>query len=242
MGREVECTARIAGKAAKGKALLETKELIFRGEARLKIPFAEIKGLRAAGGTLHVTWSGGEASFPLGADAETWAEKIRNPPSRLDKLGVKPGLALAVVGPLEEAFVAEARARGADLRKGARAGDGVDLLFFAVEARADLGRLAALSQALQPAGALWVVRRKGQGAPVTEAESMAAGKAAGLVDTKVVGFSETHTAERYVIPVAARSPAAKVANAAKLAKVATPAKPPVKPAKRATPAKRRARG
>ena len=137
---------------------------------------------------MHVTWSGGEASFPLGAEAETWAEKIRNPPGRLDKLGVKPGLVLAVVGPLEEAFVAEARARGADLRKGARAGDGVDLLFFVVEARAGfLGRLAALSQALQPAGALWVVRRKGQGAPVTEAESMAAGKAAGLVDTKVVG-------------------------------------------------------
>jgi hypothetical protein len=57
---------------------------------------------------------------------------------------------------------------------------------------------------MQPAGGLWVVRRKGSDAPVTEAESMAAGKTAGLVDTKVVAFSETHTAERYVIPVAAR--------------------------------------
>ena len=31
---------------------------------------------------------------------------------------------------------------------------------------------------------------------------MAAGKAAGLVDVKVVGFSPTHTAEKFVIPVA----------------------------------------
>jgi hypothetical protein len=34
---------------------------------------------------------------------------------------------------------------------------------------------------------------------------MAAGKAAGLVDVKVVGFSPTHTAEKYVIPLAART-------------------------------------
>ena len=39
---------------------------------------------------------------------------------------------------------------------------------------------------------------------MSEAAVMAAGKAAGLVDTKVVAFSETHTAERLVIPVARR--------------------------------------
>jgi glycerate-2-kinase len=33
---------------------------------------------------------------------------------------------------------------------------------------------------------------------------LAAGKAAGLVDVKVVGFSTTHTAEKFVIPKAAR--------------------------------------
>jgi hypothetical protein len=33
---------------------------------------------------------------------------------------------------------------------------------------------------------------------------MAAGKAAGLVDVKVVGFSETLSAEKYVIPLAKR--------------------------------------
>jgi hypothetical protein len=33
---------------------------------------------------------------------------------------------------------------------------------------------------------------------------MDAGKAAGLVDTKVVSLSEAHTAEKYVIPVSRR--------------------------------------
>ena len=45
---------------------------------------------------------------------------------------------------------------------------------------------------------------KGKAATVTEAESMTAGKAAGLVDVKVVKFSETHTAEKMVIRVARR--------------------------------------
>jgi hypothetical protein len=194
--------ARVGGKSARGKALLETQELIFRGELRLRIPFASIKEVKAAGGALTVRWSEGEAAFALGAEAEAWAARIKNPPSRLDKLGVKAGLRLAVVGALEPAFLAEARGRGAEIVTG-KARD-VDLLFFAVEKKSELGRLASLRQALQPAGALWVVRRKGGQAQVTEAESMAAGKAAGLVDTKVVAFSETHTAERYVIPVAAR--------------------------------------
>jgi len=39
---------------------------------------------------------------------------------------------------------------------------------------------------------------------ITEAEVLAAGKKAGLVDVKVVKFSETHTAHKFVIPKAKR--------------------------------------
>ena len=52
-------------------------------------------------------------------------------------------------------------------------------------------------------GALWIIRPKGV-KEITEAETMAAGKAAGLVDVKVVRFSDTHTAEKFVIPLASR--------------------------------------
>ena len=40
---------------------------------------------------------------------------------------------------------------------------------------------------------------------IAESAVMAAGKAAGLVDVKVVRFSLTHTAEKFVIPLAKRS-------------------------------------
>ena len=51
------------------------------------------------------------AVLELGAAAEKWAEKIRSPKSRLDKLGVKAGQAVSVIGPVEEGFRDELRAR-----------------------------------------------------------------------------------------------------------------------------------
>ncbi len=50
----------------------------------------------------------------------------------------------------------------------------------------------------------WIVYPKGVKS-ITEAEVMKAGKAAGLVDTKVASFSSTHTALKMVIPVSKRT-------------------------------------
>jgi len=66
-----------------------------------------------------------------------------------------------------------------------------------------LVRIAGLVASLQPAGAIWTVYPKGQ-KHITQNDVMTAGKAAGLVDTKVVGFSDTHSALKWVIPVAKR--------------------------------------
>ena len=205
MGREADCTVRVGGRALKGRAWLETKELVFRGasaEDRVRIPYTEIRRLDAAGGALTVNHRGGEVVFNLGPEAQKWRDYILHPPSRAKKLGLAPGMKVAVVGTLARADLDEiADCVGA--RPRAPSG-GEDLVFLAVEKRGDLAALNRLAGRIDPAGAIWVVRRKGKEATVTEAESMAAGKAAGLVDNKVVSFSETHTAERYVIPVAAR--------------------------------------
>ena len=39
MGREIQCRAKSDGQWFAGKALLETNEIIFRGDLRLKIPY-----------------------------------------------------------------------------------------------------------------------------------------------------------------------------------------------------------
>lgn len=205
MGREASCTAHANERTVRGKALLETTELVFRGDGlRLAIPFAHIRAVAARGEALEVRWRDGTVRFDLGAaEAARWAERIKNPRGRTEKLGIKAGTRVAAVGPLDPDFVLELRACGADVA-GARARGPFDVVFFAAQTPADLARLATLKATLDPAGALWVVRAKGAGAMVTESAVMAAARGAGLVDVKVVAFSATHTAEKLVIPVADR--------------------------------------
>jgi hypothetical protein len=78
-----------------------------------------------------------------------------------------------------------------------------DAIFYGVTKEAELSRLEKLKASLTPNGALWIIRPKGR-PEISERATMAAGKAAGLVDVKVVGFSPTHTAEKFVIPLSRR--------------------------------------
>lgn len=200
MGAETRCTARFGRQTSEGKALLESDHLIFRGTFRLNIPHRSITRLDADGGTLRVTFPEGTATFDLGPLAPKWAEKIRNPRSLLDKLGVKPGMRVAVVGVDDESFLAQLAERTSDLTRGRPKKDS-EIIFYGAEAIADLARLEKLRASLTPAGAIWVVHPKGKGAAFKDVDVFAAAKRAGLVDVKVASFSATHAAEKLVIPV-----------------------------------------
>jgi hypothetical protein len=204
MGYDATCTMTVDGKTSRGTAWLEDKDLVFRGPVRLSIPLATIRSATAQDGTLSVRFGGKSAEFAIGGAAEKWARRITNPPSRLDKLGVKAGMAVASIGVADEDFLTEVAGRAEQVaRKVPAAGRPVDLIFLGVEHRDTLARISTLAGRIKPDGALWIVRPKGR-KEITEAETMAAGKRAGLVDVKVVSFSETHTAEKFVIPVAKR--------------------------------------
>jgi Protein of unknown function (DUF3052) len=202
MGAEAKCTATIGGKKTVGKALLETDELIFRGEdVRLTIPYTSVSSIDAKDGVLHVAWLSGVASFELGPSAVKWADRVRNPPSRIDKLDVKPGQLVLFVGIRDATLREEIETRGAIVL--ARGIEPVDAIFVAANERGDLERLATVQKFLKRSGAIWVIRPKGS-PNISESDVMSAGKRVGLVDVKVVRFSDTHTAEKFVIPVSKR--------------------------------------
>lgn len=198
MGNELKCTARFGKDQSEGKALLETSELIFRGDFRLKIPFAEIKSVKAVDGELRIEFGGGRASFALGAQAEKWAHKILHPKTRIEKLGIKPGAKISLIGGFDEGFLREVRAIQKDGTKNA-AGDAADTIFVAANSREELARLSKLAKGMKGAAGLWIVYPKGQKA-ITEMDVINAGRKVGLKDVKVVGFSATHTALKFVIP------------------------------------------
>jgi len=202
VGQEVRCNATIAGKAAHGRALLETDDLVFRGDVRVSIPYRDITSLATSEGILTVGYEGGTADFDLGAFAEQWADRIRNPKSVLDKLGIKTGQTIALIAVDDADFRQRLEQHGVTLR-GERPGSDCDMIFLGAESIEALRRLPALIKHLAPAGAIWVLRPKGH-TRITERVVMTAGREAGLVDTKVVRFSGTHTAEKFVVPRAKR--------------------------------------
>ena len=200
MGQELDCRLRLQKRSLTGRALLETDHLLFRGEERIKVLFKDLTSVRSGDGVLKLEFPGGPAELELGAAAEKWAHKILHPPSRLDKLGVKEGLATSLAGEFDEEFLRELRDRR--IEPGASKGK-VDLMCFAAGKSADLRKLPKLAGQLKPAGALWVIYPKGVAA-IREIDVIEAGRAAGLKDVKVCGFSATHTGLKFVIPVAAR--------------------------------------
>jgi hypothetical protein len=130
----------------------------------------------------------------------------------LDKLGVRPGIRVAIVGRLEDedeerdpegAFEARLAERTPDVTVGEPQPD-TDLVFLAADSTAELMALTSLRLRIRPTGAIWVVSRKGRAATLRDVEVIAAARENDLVDNKVVSFSARRTALRLVVPVASR--------------------------------------
>jgi len=202
VGNEVKCTAWLGKQRSEGKALLETSEILFRGDFRLKIPFSTIKSAKVVDGELRLQTAQGAVVFGLGPAAEKWRDKILHPKSRIEKLGVKPEAGVSLLGDFDAEFLGELGKLTKSVSKGKVTADS-EWIFFAVDSKEDLGTMPKISKSMKGAAALWIVYPKGQ-KHITENDVLAAGRKVGLKDVKVVGFSSTHTALKFVIPLSER--------------------------------------
>src|SRR5579863_1758207 len=107
-----------------------------------------------------------------GTQAAKWADKIKNPKSLVDKLGVKAGMRASVVAIGDDDFLKDLHSRTSDITIGKPAKDS-DLIFFGAESNDALEKLPGLSRSLKPNGAIWVVYPKGQ-KNITESSVFAA--------------------------------------------------------------------
>ena len=193
MGKEAKGVwGQLADGESDGKLLWEPPKLIFRGAVRGIFQGHALRDLRVEGADLVLT-DGTRFTLEPG-EADTWLHAIQNPPSRLDKLGVKVGQTVVVLGVDDAEFLDELSGRAEPVE----ADEGVDLLFLGVEDLADFDQLEDLIGGLAAKGAIWIVAEKGRGAPLKDTEILAAARGQGLVDTKVFAFSKTHTALRFV--------------------------------------------
>jgi hypothetical protein len=205
MGLEATCVVRHKRAKWDAKVLLESDELRVRGATPLRIPFAQITRVDATDGTLRVEWAGDHVVLELGEAAEKWAVRIRSPRSLLDKLGVKVGDEVVVVGTLDTGLLAELESRATvrEARSAATIPEGASVIFLQSATRDGLAALAPLSRRMARDGAIWVVHPKGKSG-LADTVIFAAGQDAGLTATKVARISDTLTAEKLVIPKSAR--------------------------------------
>jgi hypothetical protein len=202
MGAEAKSTLLIGRQSYDGTALLESDELRFRGDTRLRIALRDVSGVSATNGTLRVEHANGVATFVLGDKAESWAEKIRSPRTLSDKLGITRGMQVAVLDVDDRAVLDDLAAKGAQLVVGS-VPQNVPMVLFRVVQPAQLAALGSMTSRITRNGAIWVVHPRGD-ASVADLVIFAAARDAGLTCTKVVRFSEHDTAEKLVIPRTAR--------------------------------------
>ena len=115
----------------------------------------------------------------------------------IEKLGVKPGMKIALAGVDDEWFERELRTKTQDIRR-SKPSSPCDLVFLRVHAPKDLAKIRTVKSWIEKSGAIWVVRRKGRGAPISDTDLIQAGLDAGLVDNKIASFSDTEGAMRLV--------------------------------------------
>ena len=196
------CRAKYGREVGEGKALLETDELLFRGAFRVSVPLKDIQSAHAEDGRLAVTWSGGRLVLELGRGAEKWAQAIANPRTVVEKLGVKPGLSVVLVGRFETWFRTDVM-NALGVKPGVKPVKGTDLVFILLVHEGDEAKLQDLIPAIHPDGAIWAVYAKGR--PFLSEDTVRkAARGMGLTDIKVVRVSEELGALKLVIPKAAR--------------------------------------
>jgi hypothetical protein len=122
--------------------------------------------------------------------------------SLLDKLGVKPNQRILILEIQDSEFLDEIKPY-APIFAETKPNADFDLVFLAAESQEDLKQFPRLRKFIKKNGAIWAVYPKGK-QHIREIDVIQAGKSAALTDNKVCSFSATHTALRFVIPLAQR--------------------------------------
>ena len=122
----------------------------------------------------------------------------------VDKLGVKPGHAVALVGASDPHLQARILERTG--REPAAPDEPADVVLVWTDASTDaVSTLRHWKPKIEPNGGIWLLTpKRTQPGYVDQAELIAAGKQAGVVDNKICSVSETTSAMRFVIRKADR--------------------------------------
>jgi hypothetical protein len=195
LGREATCQCNWAGTTAEVKALLETNEIILRGEIRRRIPLQKLTNVKVQLDSLCFSVDREPVQLFLGAlAAESWAKKVKAPPRSLaQKLGITGKTVVRSIGNITDRALLSALDEAA--RISARE---ADLIVACVDTPESLTTtLREAHKQLTQSIPIWLVYRKGSGHPINESIIRSHLRSSGMMDTKVTAVSSEWTALRF---------------------------------------------
>lgn len=195
MGREANCRCDWAGTTGSVKVLLESTELIVRGDIRRRVAVRNLQNVEVQSGRLSFNSDGDRVQLFLGtSQAKKWAEAIKKPPPSLaHKLGISDKTVVRVIGDCTDEALSEALGESPQIST-----KNPDLIVACVETPENLA--AAIRTAkprLLKATPIWMVYPKGSGHPLNESMIRSLLRSSGMVDTKVASVSNRLTALRF---------------------------------------------
>lgn len=196
MGKEITTTVKVGTKAVTCDVHLDGTSITCRGLLKRAFAKADMSDLRVERGKLRFECGGDAVAIDLGEKADAWLDAIKNPRTRIQKLGVKHGMKVCVLGEAEQDALDELAAVIGE-EPSRRLGKSLDLVFLFVTTPDQLSKLAAIEKSLVARGAVWALWPKGR-KDLRHEEVVAAAKPAGLSQTKSVGFSEVFSGLRLV--------------------------------------------
>jgi len=193
MGKEAVVEAQIGAEAGTVRVLLESTELIVRGDIRRRFSRSSLVDIAADGDVLRLACDGETVVLKLGATAAVrWAAAIStSPPTLKTKLGFRENTLAFCSGVIEDSALADAVSGALTQNVGE-----ADVILACIKNAADLNAALAI-HARRPSVPLWTIYAKGKGAAFAEREVRTALRAKGYRDTKSCAVSEALTACRY---------------------------------------------
>jgi hypothetical protein len=194
MGREAICDCIFDGTTTKVKALLESEELILRGDINVRAPLHALHHVRVESASLCFNLDKGPIRLDLGAAAaKSWAKKIKSPPPSLaDKLGIT-GKTVRTIVPRSDRALDSALGSAALI-----SGRNPDVILAFIDTSESLAAtLQTAKVQLARSIPIWLIYRKGPGHPINESAIRTCLRAHGLMDTKVSSVSPELTAIRF---------------------------------------------
>jgi hypothetical protein len=193
MGREATAHCQWAHESGTCKVLIETRELILRGDLRRRVPLSQLSDLSVHEDQLRFRVDQDQVALHFGPKlAQRWAKALTAPPPTLaKKLSISPESRLLILGKAESPELKAAIAQGRTSVNGE-----ADLILAVVNTTRDLD--LALGQLPANPPPLWIVHPKGPTSNIGELAVLETLRQRGFTDTKVASVSPQFTARRFI--------------------------------------------